>query len=120
MDSLLSRIHAVLVRSVENHPNAIVRVMPYFVEAGLWVWVAATFWLGLRWQYERITGNTPVAQHKNPGQPGFEPPTQTLPDGSMVRAEANADWTIRAWVPWTPPQPHVGPRQAPVRISRIE
>jgi hypothetical protein len=120
MDSILARIHATLVGSVAQHPNAIVRVMPYWIEAAFWVWVAATFWIGLRWQYERITGNTTEKPKQMPGAPGFEPPTQQLPDGSMVRAEANADWTIRAWVPWTPPQPHVGPREAIVRTSRSE
>lgn len=116
---LLARIHATMVHSVEHHPNAIVRAMPYMIEAGIYVWVAWTFWVGLRYQYERIVGNTLEQPKQMPGAPGFEPPTQQLPDGSMVRAEANPDWSIRAWVPWTPPQPHVGPRAA-VRITRSE
>lgn len=115
----LSHIHAVLVHGVERHPSPSVRAMPYVIEALFWVWVAVTFWQGIKVQW-RIGNNTHVSAGKMPGANGFEPPTQQLPDGSMVRAEANPDWSIRAWVPWTPPKPHVGPREAPVRISRSE
>ena len=99
IDTFLHRIHAVLVGSVAQHPSAIVRAMPYLLEAAFWVWVAATFWWGLRWQYERITGNTPAPQQKTPGAPGFTPPEATMPDGTRVRAVATRDWQIAAWEP---------------------
>jgi hypothetical protein len=99
MGNLFARLHEAAVHSVEHHPNAIVRIMPYLIEAAIYIWLAATFWLGLRWQYERITGNTPAADQKTPGQPGFTPPEATMPDGTRVRAVATRDWQIAAWEP---------------------
>jgi hypothetical protein len=110
MDAIFARIHVMLVGMSAHSQSDIVRAMPYLLEAAVWSWVAVTFWLGIRVQLRGIGVNTPEQPTQKPGTLGFEPPTQQLPDGSMVRAEANADWTIRAWVPWTPPQPHVGPR----------
>jgi hypothetical protein len=99
MGNLFALLHEAAVHSVEHHPNAIVRAMPYILEAAFWLWVAYTFWVGLRWQYERISGNTPAPQQKTPGQPGFEAPEATMPDGTRVRAVATRDWQIAAWEP---------------------
>ena len=99
MGNIFVRLHEAAVRSVEHHPNAIVRVMPYILEAALYFWIAYTFWRGLVDQYTRITGNTPAPQQKPPGAPGFTPPEATMPDGTRVRAVATRDWQIAAWEP---------------------
>lgn len=99
MDPFFSRIHAVLVGSVATNPSAIVRAMPYVVEAAFWTWIGWTFWLGLRAQWLSITKNTTPPELKMPGMRGFEVPTAVMPDGTKVRARATPDWRIAAWEP---------------------